>query len=255
MHPTCLDFVKNHISSDEIVGRSILEVGSYNVNGSVRRHIEAAEPAEYIGVDIAAGPGVDRVCSVSDLVQTFGDGRFDVVVSTEMLEHVEDWRSAVHNLKAVVKPGGLLVLTTRSPGFAVHAFPYDHWRFTKTDMCEIFSDFGIEALVQDERTDPGIFVRARRPVVWKENDLSAMRLVSVGRRIRTVRITSLDTSLVMLTAAVHRRVPDSIWMGLRLVSNCVGYLSRDRRAGSGLRANLHKPYADGPTLTDARSDP
>jgi SAM-dependent methyltransferase len=41
----------------------------------------------------------------------FGDGSFDVVVCSEVLEHIEDNRAAVRELVRVLKPGGDLVVT------------------------------------------------------------------------------------------------------------------------------------------------
>ena len=42
----------------------------------------------------------------------FEDGRFDVVMSTEVIEHTPDPELAVQELCRVVRPGGLLVLTS-----------------------------------------------------------------------------------------------------------------------------------------------
>ena len=39
----------------------MLEVGSLNVNGSIRPMIESRGPRSYLGVDVLDGPGVDRV--------------------------------------------------------------------------------------------------------------------------------------------------------------------------------------------------
>ena len=39
--------------------KSVPEVGSWDTNGSIRRFFSNCE---YIGVDIAEGPGVDVVC-------------------------------------------------------------------------------------------------------------------------------------------------------------------------------------------------
>jgi len=42
------------------------------------------------------------------LVEFFGINKFDVVISTEMLENVKDWRIVINNLKEVLKPGGII---------------------------------------------------------------------------------------------------------------------------------------------------
>jgi hypothetical protein len=121
---------------------------------------------------------VDRVCDVSELSRTFGGEPFDVVVTTEMLEHVRDWRVAVRNLKAAVAPRGLLLLTTRSLGFPYHDFPGDYWRYEPDDMRWIFRDFEDVRVAADPQ-HPGVFVRARKPAAFAEADLSGRELFSV----------------------------------------------------------------------------
>src|SRR4051794_36911950 len=123
--PSCLDFIPGHVSDSEGRGLSVLEVGALAGNGSARALVARHGPARYVGVDMEQGPGVDEVCTAEGLIARFGENAFDVVLSTEMLEHVFDWRAVLHNLKGVVKPGGLLLLTTRSFGFGYHAYPYD----------------------------------------------------------------------------------------------------------------------------------
>src|SRR6266498_3525701 len=145
MHPSIIDlFAGGFLTRDEIAGKTILEVGSYDVNGSVRPIIETHGPASYLGVDGQAGPRVDRVVDCGDLLATFGDQTFDVVVTTEMLEHVADWRRCMANLAAVITEGGLLVLTTRSPGFPYHGYPDDFWRYTPEVMGRILEALGLE---------------------------------------------------------------------------------------------------------------
>src|SRR5262249_14737748 len=82
-------------------------------------------PASYLGTDMRDGPGVDKVCKAEDLPFLVGTGFAGVVVSTEMLEHAPDWAAAVRGMVLVLAPGGLLLLTTRGPGFPVHGYPED----------------------------------------------------------------------------------------------------------------------------------
>lgn len=156
----------------------MLEVGSLDVNGSLRSHVLSLLPASYLGVDITPGPGVDEVCDAGALLERFGPARFDIVVTTEMMEHVRDWRRVLDNLKGVLKPGGLLVLTTRSAGFPYHGFPHDFWRYEVDDLRRLFVDFQIEELGPDP-VQAGVFLRARKPVDHRAIDLSDLRLHSM----------------------------------------------------------------------------
>ena len=64
---------------------------------------------------IAAEEGVPARFFVADFTKPdprFPDETYDLVVCSEVLEHVEPWREVVANIARVLKPGGLLVLTT-----------------------------------------------------------------------------------------------------------------------------------------------
>lgn len=162
MHASVLDFLRSQVPQAEVAGQRVLEVGSYNFNGSAREVLAPMAPAEYLGVDAVAGPGVDRVVDAADLGAL---GAWDVVVSTEMLEHAPDWRAALAALKRATRPGGLLFLTTRSRGMPYHAFPIDCWRFSVENMLDAFADWDLEAVTPDpDPRHPGVFVRARRPI-------------------------------------------------------------------------------------------
>ena len=190
MHPSCLEFVSRQLDRTEVRDKTVLEVGSRNVAGdSVRPTITALAPRTYVGVDIEAGENVDELCDAEKLRKRFGDESFDIVVSTEMLEHVRDWRIVVSNLKNVARSGGLLVLTTRSFGFPYHGWPSDYWRYEIRDMETIFSDLTIVALEADPLA-PGVFLKAVKPQDFRELDLSNLSLFSVVKRRRTARIVT-----------------------------------------------------------------
>lgn len=162
MHDSVMSFGKKVLTSVDVKNKRVLEVGSMNVNGSLRGHTLSLGPASYIGVDFASGAGVDVVCDAVDLVKRFGEASFDVVISTEMLEHAENWRGAVDAMKQVLAPGGLLVLTMRGPGFPLHGYPHDWHRFTVEDTRLIFADFSVVTLEKDWQF-PGVLLCARKP--------------------------------------------------------------------------------------------
>ena len=99
-----------------LAGAIVLEVGSYDVNGSVRKVFAAA--SEYVGVDLAEGPGVDLVAYGHDVDHP--DGAYDLAVSGECFEHDPHWRDTFANMVRMTRPGGLVVFTCASHGRPEH---------------------------------------------------------------------------------------------------------------------------------------
>ena len=211
---SCYNFGETQLRAEDIRGKKVLEIGSRDVNGSLRRMIEKFEPASYTGIDIEAGPGVDEICSVFEIVDRYGKNSFDLVVSTEMLEHIRDWRAAVSQFKQVLKPHGVLFITTRSYGFAYHEYPGDFWRFELEDMEKIFSDLEIEALEPDS-IEPGVLIKARKNESFTENKLGDYELYSMVRRKRCRDINSLDLFYFRLDNALIQRAKNSFNYRLR----------------------------------------
>lgn len=183
----CVLFGAVHLQRDEIRGKSVLEIGSCDVNGSLRRILESYGPAEYVGVDIQEGPGVDVICDAADVLDRFGPERFDVVVSTEMIEHARDWRKVVSGMKNVCRKNGVILVTTRSFGFGYHSHPHDFWRYEVEDLANIFSDCEPVALERDTR-EPGAFIKVKKPEEFVEADLADYRLYSIVRDRRMAGI-------------------------------------------------------------------
>src|SRR5438552_8731054 len=182
----CILFGFRSISDSEVAGRRVMEIGSADRNGSLRPIIESYHPREYVGIDVEPGPGVDRVAEAGQIARVFGEESFDLVVSTETLEHIRDWRGAASNTKRAGKRGGVVVLTTRSIGFPYHAYPHDFWRYEPEDVRAIFSDMDIVRMERDSELTPGVFAKIRKPVDFLENGLSNHELYSIaeGKRVR-----------------------------------------------------------------------
>lgn len=187
-HVAVLEFFIENVRTDEFKGKSVLEVGSRYINGSVRPLIEKFfSPYEYIGVDSEPGKFVDLLLPGERLLECFGPESFDVVIATELLEHVTDWRLVINNMKRVLKSGGRIYITTRSKGFPYHGYPYDFWRYEIDDMKKIFADFEIIKLEKDHEA-PGVFLKAKKPENYVPADLSNIALYSIvlGRRTRDI---------------------------------------------------------------------
>lgn len=71
----------------------VLEIGSLNINGTVRDFFAAKK---YIGVDLADGPGVDVIAEGQNL--DYADNSFDVTVSAECFEHNPYWAETFANM-------------------------------------------------------------------------------------------------------------------------------------------------------------
>lgn len=105
---------------------SVLDIGSYDVNGSYRA-LFTSPYWSYTGVDLAQGPGVDVVLA-SPYKYPFATGSQDLVISGQAFEHVEYFWMAFLEMVRVLKPGGMIFLIAPSRG-PEHRFPQDCWRF------------------------------------------------------------------------------------------------------------------------------
>lgn len=118
-----------------------------------------------------------------DLSATFGRTQFDVIISTEVIEHVYDPRGLVRNAFALLKPRGVLVMTTPYHGYlknlliAVmgktdsHFNPladYGHIKFFSVDTLS-------KLLLEAGFTDLEFTGAGRFPYLWKSMIVKAVR--------------------------------------------------------------------------------
>jgi SAM-dependent methyltransferase len=99
------------------------EYSPFNVFAPLRAR---ASELELVGVDVAhLGPTAARARelgfdftpvegSATELLAVFPAGSFDVVVSTQVLEHLRRWREALRAMRDVVKVGGAVLVTCDS---------------------------------------------------------------------------------------------------------------------------------------------
>ena len=105
------------------LGRDILDVGVYI-------------PRRYLGDGYITfgehGTSTDEDAKGDLLALPFQDAAFDGVILTEVLEHCIDPQGAINQVRRVLKPGGLLLVTSPFlwPDHRTEDYQ-DYWRFTE----------------------------------------------------------------------------------------------------------------------------
>ena len=123
MHAQVLAWFEAHTADlrDPVTGLvapelTVLEVGSLDINGSVRPLLTGA--GTHHGIDLVDGPGVDEVADAADWEPP---RTFDLAVSAEVLEHAPRWREILSMLWSAVAPGGRLLVTCAGTGRPPHS--------------------------------------------------------------------------------------------------------------------------------------
>jgi len=101
-----------------------------------------------VALDIRRGTGVQIIGDAQAL--GLADRTFDVVLCTEVLEHLPEPQRAIDEMFRVLRPGGTLLLTTRFL-FPIHDAPHDYFRFTKYGLRHLLRRY--EILELQEETD------------------------------------------------------------------------------------------------------
>jgi SAM-dependent methyltransferase len=163
VHPSVMAWVEHRVVTIDLEGLDVLEVGSYDVNGSVRPLFDGCR--SYFGIDKRPGPGVDLVADIEwNLLDHVYPNSWDIVVCCEMLEHTPHPADAANGILRAMHPGSHLILTTRSEGFPIHEHPEDYGiRFTAEDLLELFGTVEPIELVPDpDPNSPGVFFHGQR---------------------------------------------------------------------------------------------
>ncbi|MFC1658183.1 methyltransferase domain-containing protein [Candidatus Omnitrophota bacterium] len=92
---------------------------------------------KYVGADIVDGVGVDIILNLHNI--DLACESVGTVVTVGTLEHVEFPRKAIAEIHRILKPNGILILTTVM-NHPHHSTP-DYWRFTTEGLESILRDF------------------------------------------------------------------------------------------------------------------
>lgn len=122
------------------INEPIFEFGSFQVPG--QEGFADLRPffpnKEYIGCDIRRGPGVDRILDLHQI--ELPSESIGTIFIIDTLEHVEFLRKALKEVHRVLKPNGLLVISSVMK-FPIHDYPHDYWRFTPEGFNSLLKPF------------------------------------------------------------------------------------------------------------------
>jgi len=115
----------------------LLDIAPQDHEGA-RPYFSVSVAVETLDIDPAAGATYCAdLCRHNDQIPAC---RFDIVVCTEVLEHVLNPFAAISEIRRVLKPGGLLLAS--SPfNFRIHGPLPDCWRFTEHGWRSLLTGF------------------------------------------------------------------------------------------------------------------
>lgn len=96
----------------------------------------------YRRADYTPGVGLDYLVGEDQSISEY-DAKFDVILSTQVLEHVRRPQAYLSECFRLLKPGGQLVLSTHGL-FEEHGCPYDFRRWTADGLKEELTSVGFE---------------------------------------------------------------------------------------------------------------
>ena len=147
-------------------GAIVLDVAP-QANGGSARYFPASTTVETLDIDPGAGCTFTAdLCSTNPGIPS---DRYDVIVCTEVLEHTLQPFLAVEELFRLLKPGGVLLISTPY-NFRIHGPLPDCWRFTEHGLRALLSRFNLLRLTPLETPGRPLMpiqytVEAQKPIV------------------------------------------------------------------------------------------
>ncbi len=192
--------------------------------------IIAKKAKEVVGVDISEGalkyaesqyqlPNL-KFIKIDNYPTNFTPESFDIIISSHVIEHIDDVKIYLNQLKRLLKKDGILILTTPNKRFRLLPFqkPYDpyhkreyNYKELKRDLMSVFNRFEIKGIYSPKKIDEieirvlrtinnPFIIYFRDPIFLMLEKLFPRKIVNFIKKLETDFINFLKKNKAILTA-------------------------------------------------------
>lgn len=152
------DFLKKLIDPDSITIHNFVQLEIQKTNAGSRildagagecRNRDLIKHQTYIAIDAACGDqfwnysGLDVIADLEKA--PFKPNSFDLVICTQVLEHVREPQIVLNEFFRIAKAGGSICISAPQ-GWGVHQAPYDFYRYTHFGLRYLLEKAGFEMI-------------------------------------------------------------------------------------------------------------
>lgn len=180
-------------------GASVLSVGSGGkVNELLEKYANTQGfEVQTIDIDSARKPDIiGDLCSYE-----FNDNSFDIVVMSEVLEHLHSPQLGLDNVYTSLKSGGKLILTVPFI-LPIHDAPHDYFRFTRYGLKLLLKKFNSVDILERNSYFESIDVLFLRLIVVKSKSAQLMSYLIIPIVYYLLRPITLLLSRLIPTNAI-----------------------------------------------------
>lgn len=163
-----------HAAAERIAG-DVLEIGTGSGYGI---EVVAPRARHFVTIDkhtpapeLLDRPGVEfRRATVPPL--PFADGRFDCVISFQVIEHIRHDAAFVAEIRRVLRPGGIFVVSTPNAPMSLTRNPWHVREYTAAELGQLLADNGFATVEMQ-----GVFGNEKVMAYYEQNRLSVARIL------------------------------------------------------------------------------
>lgn len=144
-------FITNIYNKYQFKDKNILEIGT----GHMGINQKLFGPANnFIATDTYQTPFSDEILDITSIekcIERFGEGNLDVIIMSEVLEHVYNYPDAFESCYRLLHDGGYILITV--PWEYPEHGDSDYWRYSKLTLDRLMNEWNFDIAESSEGFD------------------------------------------------------------------------------------------------------